>query len=193
MHTSDSVHTSEVCVGNPLGPPCHSQMPAHTALLARGHQSARLLLPQRRGTAIMRASCTAARHSGEDVVHVHTLPHTDADTWVQISDARPTPITPDGWAFSIWGIIFTGQAAAIIYLLIRRLKWQSDTVRPQRPCPCSPSARPDCLLCSNCESYWLELLLRNSRHVFRGLFNLLGTKPRVRCYATASPTATQHR
>lgn len=153
----------------------------------------RLLLPQRRGTAIMRASCTATRYSGEDVVHVPTLPHTDADTWVQISDARPTPITPDGWAFSIWGIIFTGQAAAIIYLLIRRLKWQSDTVRPQRPCPCSPSARPDCLLCSNCESYWPELLLRNSRHVFRGLFNLLGTKPRVRCYATASPTATQHR
>eukprot|EP00892_Ulva_mutabilis_P010349 jgi/Ulvmu1/7687/UM038_0119.1 len=42
------------------------------------------------------------------------------DTNSEISNQRPTPITPEGWTFSIWGIIFSGQAAALIYLLIRR-------------------------------------------------------------------------
>lgn len=55
---------------------------------------------------------------------------------MQISDERPTPITPDGWAFSIWGIIFTAQAAALIYLLVRRSP--PDTVRPP-PIPPPPT------------------------------------------------------
>ena len=57
---------------------------------------------------------------------------------VQISDQRPTPITPEGWTFSIWGLIFVGQAAALIYLLIRRST--SDTVR--RSTVCSPAGSP---------------------------------------------------
>ena len=32
-----------------------------------------------------------------------------------ISARHPTPITPSGWAFSIWGIIFLLQGAGVIY------------------------------------------------------------------------------
>ena len=38
---------------------------------------------------------------------------------MQISGKNPTSATPAGWAFAIWGLIFTGQAAALVYLLIR--------------------------------------------------------------------------
>ena len=43
----------------------------------------------------------------------------DEATDVQISDQNLTPLTPANWAFGIWGIIFTGQLVAVIYLLIQ--------------------------------------------------------------------------
>jgi hypothetical protein len=38
----------------------------------------------------------------------------------QISDKHPTPITPAGWAFGIWGVIFLLQGAGVIYSLLEQ-------------------------------------------------------------------------
>jgi hypothetical protein len=36
--------------------------------------------------------------------------------YLQISDRYPTPLTPPGWTFSIWGLIFTSQAVMLTML-----------------------------------------------------------------------------
>merc|ERR1712199_122173 len=38
-------------------------------------------------------------------------------TNADISDAYPTPITPEGWTFSIWGLISVLQGGGVLYAI----------------------------------------------------------------------------
>jgi len=44
----------------------------------------------------------------------------------ELSDKYGLPITPPGWAFSIWGIIYLWQGAWLIYLLYHSIKFSSE-------------------------------------------------------------------
>ena len=39
-------------------------------------------------------------------------------TNAEVSALFPTSITPSGWAFSIWGIVFMGQLLACVYVFV---------------------------------------------------------------------------
>lgn len=61
---------------------------------------------------------------------------------VQISDQYFTALTPAGYAFSIWLVIWGVQLTAVIWLLYR--PDDSDTTVPSLP---HPQARRDGILC----------------------------------------------
>ena len=43
---------------------------------------------------------------------------------MQVSDIYPTTITPDVYAFSIWGLIYAAQILSFIVLLVRTEKFK---------------------------------------------------------------------
>ena len=64
------------------------------------------------------------------------------DSWrggyrVQVSDKYPTPLTPPGWAFSIWGLIFTSQAVMVALWAVH-----PGSTKHVRSCAMCASERP---------------------------------------------------
>merc|ERR1712154_240085 len=44
----------------------------------------------------------------------------------ELSDKYSLPITPPGWTFSIWGIIYLWQAAWLIYILYHSIRYSAE-------------------------------------------------------------------
>lgn len=66
----------------------------------------------------------------DQIVHTMVNQH---DVCVQISDQYFTALTPAGYAFSIWLVIWGVQLTAVIWLLYR--PDDSDTTVPSLPHP----------------------------------------------------------
>ena len=63
-------------------------------------------------------------------VRLHATHPLQQVLFVQISNKHFTAVTPDGYAFSIWGLIWFTQCAAVIWLLIRN---DETAVRSSQP------------------------------------------------------------